>query len=827
MNIKNYLPHFTAIIIFAIVTMVYFSPLLEGKKLYQGDITHHKGMSKEIVEYRETHNDREPLWTNSMFGGMPAYQISVKYSNNLVAYFDKLFTLFLPLPAGYVFLYMIGFFILLLAMRIDPWLAISGSLAFAFSSYFFIILEAGHNSKAQAIGYMAPVIAGVILSFRGKYIIGACLTSLFVSLELHSNHFQITYYLILMLILLGIAQFVNDVLEKQIPRFFKASGLLIVSALLAVVPNTANLWATLEYGEYTTRGKSELTINPDQTSNKKNQTSGLDRDYATSWSYGIGETMTLMIPNFKGGASEAIGNYDKDALKGIDNNFKQHVANVSAYWGDQPFTSGPVYAGAIICFLFILGLFVVNGTYKWWLLSATMLSVMLAWGKHFMGFTNFFLDYMPGYNKFRAVSMTLVIAELAIPLLAMLTIDYIIKNAETLKASLISTTNRINFKYSFIIAMLVTAGVCLFYIIVPTSTNFFGADEYDNIYNQVVKSAGDDVATQFMDSIESARQALFKSDVIRSFLFILFFGAIIYVFVAVKQNKSILIAAFSVLIIADMWPVNKRYINKDNFVNEKKVSKPYQATETDMAILQDKELDFRVLNTTARMDQDSRTSYFHKSLGGYHAAKLKRYQELIDFHLASKRNMNVINMLNTKYFIIQDQQSGQTRAIPNPGKLGAVWFVDSVKMVANADSEIIALTNFNPKTTVIIDQRYSGEVQAFKTTTDSTRSINIQTYEPNHLTYQSHSNTNQLAVFSEIYYDKGWNAYIDGKQQPYFRTNYVLRGMLVPSGDHTIEFKFEPEAYYTGEKISLAGSILLLLLVLAGLGFEAKKYLKP
>lgn len=821
MTIKKFLPYISAIIIFIVVTMVYFSPLMEGKKLYQGDITNHKGMSQEIVKYRETHNDQEPLWTNSMFGGMPAYQISTKYPNNLVAYFDKLFMLFLPHPAGYVFLYMIGFFILLLAMRIDPWLAIGGSLAFALSSYFFIILNAGHNSKAQAIGYMAPVIAGVILAYRGKYILGACLTALFLSLELHANHLQITYYLMLMLLLFGVAQFVNDIKEKQISRFFKASGLLVAAAALAVIPNVTNLWTTYEYGEYSTRGKSELT------SNKENKTSGLDRDYATGWSYGIGETMTLMIPNFKGGASEAIGNYDKEALKGIDSNFKQHVSNVSAYWGDQPFTSGPVYVGAIICFLFVLGLFVVKGAYKWWLLAATLLSIMLAWGKHFMGFTNFFLDYMPGYNKFRAVSMTLVIAELTIPLLAILTLDYIIKNVETIKASLKSTAKEFNFKYSLIISMFLTAGICLFYIVVPSAMTFFGAEEYDQIYNQVVKSAGDDVATQFMNSIETARQALLKSDLIRSFLFILFSGILIYVFIAVKQNKSILIAALSLLIIADMWPVNKRYLNKDNFVNEKKVTKPFQTTEADLAILQDTEPDFRVFNTTARLDQDSRTSYFHKSLGGYHGAKLKRYQELIDFHLASKRNMNVINMLNTKYFIIQDQQSGQTRAIPNPERLGAAWFVDSVKMVANSDSEITALTNFNPKTTVVVDQRYSGEVQSFNHTHDSTRSIAIQTYEPNHLTYKSHSNTNQLAVFSEIYYDKGWNAYVDGKQQTYFRTNYVLRGMLVPAGEHTVEFKFEPEAYYKGEKISLAGSILLLLLVIGGFGFEAKRYLKP
>jgi hypothetical protein len=805
-NFRQFIPHITAIAIFLIITMGYFSPLLEGKRLKQGDITHWKGMSKEITDYRAK-TGQEALWTNSMFGGMPAYQISVEYKANLIRHFDNLFKLGLPHPAGLVFLYFIGFFILLLVLKVDPWLAIAGSIAFAFSSYFFIILEAGHNSKAHAIGYMAPVLAGIILTYRGKLLAGSLLTALFLALELRANHLQITYYLLMMVVIFGIFQLVEAYKTKSFPYFLKATGVLVIAAMFAVATNITNIWATWEYGKDTIRGKTELT------SDLENRTTGLDKDYATQWSYGTGESFSLLVPNIKGGASGYLGNNEK-AMEKADPATAQTVAGQNSYWGDQPFTSGPVYTGAIIMFLFILGLFINQGNLRWWLLAATILSIMLAWGKNFMPLTDFFLHYVPGYNKFRAVSMILVIADLAIPLLGMLTLNEIFKKPEIIKEKI---------RY-FYISLGLTAGVALLFFLLPqTFFNFLSHAETQAIAQQKA-SLEPGQLTQFdsiVHNIEKVRVAIFKSDALRSLAFILLSAALIWLYNLKKVSKPIIITGFALLIAIDMIPVAKRYLNNDNFASKIQVSNPYQATEADKLIMKDVDPDFRVFNMTVSAFQDASTSYFHKSIGGYHGAKLRRYQELIDHHII-KNNEAVLNMLNTKYFIFPDNNKRPTIQI-NMGALGNAWFVREFKLVDNADQEIDAMTGFDPAQTAIVDKRFAENLKGFDAITDSTAAITLTEYQPNKLRYSYEAGTEQLAVFSEIYYDKGWKAFIDGKPAEHFRANYVLRAMRLPAGKHEIEFRFEPRVYFTGEKISFASSLILILLLVGYGGNELRK----
>lgn len=795
-QLKRFIPHLTVILIFLVVILAYFSPLLEGKQLQQSDITQWKGMSKEITDFRAKTGE-EALWTNSMFGGMPAYQISVKYKGNLIRYIDNIFKMGLPHPANLVFIYFIGFFILLMVMKVDPWLALAGALAFTFSSYFFIILEAGHNSKAHAIGYMAPVIAGILLTYRGKYLAGSLLTALFLALELSANHLQITYYLALMVVMLGIYELIVAVKAKTIPAFAKSTGLLFVAALLALSVNITNLWATWEYGKETIRGKSELT------SNAEIRTSGLDKDYATQWSYGVGETFSLLIPNAKGGASGSIGNNAK-AMEKVGKEYAQAVAGQNHYWGDQPFTSGPVYVGAIMVFLFVLGMFIYKGKLKWWLLAVTVLSILLAWGKNFMPFTDFFLHYVPGYNKFRAVSMILVIAELAIPLLGILTLKQIVDNPEVLRS-------KVKYVYT---ALGLTGGLALVFYLVPQAFfSFLSHMEVSAIAEQ--RQSLD--ASQFgqfdalISNMKMARVSIFKADAIRSVLFIAVAAGMLLLYSRAIVKKWMVVAGMVVLIAADVIPIAHRYLNNDNFVRKSIVANPYQATAADVLIKKDIDPNYRVFNTTVSTFQEGHTSFFHKSIGGYHGAKLRRYQELIDHHL-SKGNMDVLNMLNTKYFIVMGENRTPVPEL-NMDALGNAWFVKQVQMVDNADQEIDALTDFVPEEMAVVDKRFASNVEGFTFKADSNAKIELIAYQPNKLKYAFESSTDQLTVFSEIYYDKGWNAYIDGKKTPYFRADYVLRAMVIPAGKHEIEFRFEPKVFVVGERIAFASSLLLILML--------------
>lgn len=817
---NNTIAYISAIVIFLIITLVYFSPLLEGKKLDQHDIAMFKGMSKEIADHREATGE-EALWTNSMFGGMPAWQISVRYSGNLTTYLDKIVTLWLPYPANYVFLYFLGFFVLMLVLKVDPWVSLVGAIAFALSSYFFIILGAGHTSKAHAIGYMAPVLAGIILAFRGKYWQGALLTAVALALEIKSGHLQITYYLLIIVIVYGIFKLIEAITKKQLTHFLKATGILLVAAILAVSTYTTNLWATYDYGQDTMRGTPELT------KNAANKSSGLDRDYITAWSYGIGETWSLMIPNVKGGSSGLLGNVD--AVKEADPAYRNAIAQSSAYWGDQPGTSGPVYVGVIVMFLFILGMFIVNSRLKWVLFTVTVLSILLAWGRNWMPFTDFFIDYIPGYNKFRAVSMTLVIAELAIPILAFLALGKLVSDPTILK------TKKNSLYYSFGL----TGGIILLFYIAPSMFFDFLSTGEKVQFAEILKGKDAAQANIYITSLENVRIAIFRADAMRSLIFVILAALLVYFYSANKIKKGWLIAGIGLLILIDMAGVNRRYLNNENFIRAKQFDIPFTASAADNYILSDNNPDFRVLDLSKSTFNDASCSYFHKSIGGYHGAKLQRYQDIIEGYLQGEIQsisgvltkgvtlkmidsmfvkQQVLNMLNTKYVIVNPD------GIPllNKSAFGHAWFADNVVMVNSADEEIDALGNNNLKNSAIVDNRFASQVEGKNFVKDTTSSIVLNSYTPNNLVYNYESPTEQLVVFSEIYFDKGWHVYIDGYHVPYFRANYILRALTVPAGEHKIEFKFEPRIWVIGERISFAGSLLLILLLITGIGFEVK-----
>ncbi len=879
---SKWIPSLIAILVFAIVAIVYFLPSLKGMVLSQSDITQFLGSAHEIMDYRAKYHS-EPLWTNTNFGGMPAYPISVAYPSNLIQYLFVALLKWLPFPCGVFFLYCIGFYILLRVLDVNPWVSIVGSLAYGFSSYFFIILAVGHNSKADAIAFMAPVLAGVILAFKGKRLQGAVLTAIALALELYSDHPQITYYLFLMVVIYGLMEFIKVIIDyfktktgSLFSGYFKTVGVLCIAAFLAVGTDITNLWLTYDYGKYSTRGKSELSLNGE------NKTAGLTVNYATQWSYGQPETFSFLIPNYQGGGDVTTGT---EILKNVAPDYQQYVSeNFEPYWGDQPGTSGPVYAGAIICFFAFLGLFLIKGPLKWFVFFSTILSFLLSWGSNYQWFTEMFFEHFPGYNKFRSVSMILVMAELAIPLLAVLAIDNILKNKKFLEekipggfqkihrqkliAAILTGIMGIIFGYAhssllsliFVIAFLaisidlvssITSVKKLFYIslifvggftalayVMPRSfSSMEKTNELDSRIEQINREGKASQVqinkfrqelNQGLGALKEARTSVFRSDAARSTIFILFAAGLAFLYMKKIIDWKWFTAVLGVFIIADMFPLDKRYLNDQNFKQKHATNEEFQPSQADIDIKKDTSLDYRVINLSAPLDQDGLTPYFHKSLSGYSGAKMKRYDQLMTYHL-ERQNPNgefrqlyealqgkpaylsVINMLNTKWAIVPVSKD-QTIAMPVPGALGNAWFVDGYKKVDNADSEMVALYDFNPARTAIVDKRYNEylKVSPFLTH-DSTAGIKMTSYEPNDLNYISHSKTDRLAVFSEIYYPDGWQAYIDGQPVDHFEANYVLRAMVIPAGDHKVEFKFHPSHYFIGEKISLASSIILIL----------------
>jgi hypothetical protein len=803
-SIKKCFPHILILLGFVIISLAYFSPVLQGKSIFQSDIVHYIGMSKQQKDFKQATGE-ETYWTNSAFGGMPTYQLGAQYPNNYIKKLD-LALRFLPRPADYLFLYFIGFYILLLVLKVDLKLAALGALAFGFSTYLIIILGVGHNSKAHAIAYMPLVLSGILLTFRKHYIIGFLLTTLALALELVANHPQMTYYLMLLVLVLGIAYIIDAYKKQELPHFFKSVGILVFAVVLAVGLNATGFLATQEYAKESTRGQSELTINPDGS--PKEVTSGLDRDYITEYSYGILETFNLFIPRFMGGGShEDVGkdseSYQFFLKQGVPPlEAREYAKQTPTYWGDQTIVEAPAYIGAVVIFLFVFALFLVKGRLKWWLVGGSLMSLILSYGdsQPFKFITDFFIDYVPLYNKFRAVSSIQVILELCIPVLAIFGLVRLFNNfnkdEEKLKA----------LKFTVII----TAGLAVVFLLFKSSLfNFVGGS--DGYYRQ-------NFGQQFMDALIADRKTFFTEDTLRTLVLVLLSAGTIYLFLKKKLSETKVIMAFAVLIVIDLVGVDRRYVNNDDFVPSIKMNKPYQATEVDKVIMQDPE-HFRVYDLVSRAP--AKASYFYNSLTGYHAAKLKRYNELYDFYI-SKNNINVLNMLNTKYIIAEDEE-GNPFPYTNPDANGNAWFVENIKLVNSANEEILALDSLDTKKEAVM-MAENGYASFLKDDImiDTTATITVEVYEPNYIKYKSKSAVDGFAVFSEIYYKEGWNAYVDGQLTPYSRVNYVLRGMNVPAGEHVIEFKFEPEVVKTGSRIALASSIIFVLLLIGGLFYNFK-----
>ncbi len=811
---KSWIPYPVAIALFVILSIAYASPLLQGRVLVQQDIIKFQGMAKEIADFRQETGE-EALWTNSMFGGMPAFQISVVYANNIANYLHEIMTLGLPRPADMIFLYFAGFFIFLLLLRVNPWIALAGAVGFAFSSYHFIILEAGHNSKAVAIGYMAPVLGAIIYTFRGNYLWGGILFAIFMGLQLWANHFQMTYYLGIIVLIYGVFVLAEHLREKQTHRMLRAMGVLVAGLVVAVGLNTGNFWSTYAYTSETMRGGSELTLDDRQ------QSSGLSKEYITSWSYGKQETFSLVIPNVKGGATGRLAENQR-AMDRVDPELHQLLGSENHYWGNQPFTSGSVYVGAIVIFFAILALFLVKGPMKWVMVIATVLSVLLAWGKNFMPLTEFFIDHFPGYNKFRAVSMTLVIAELCIPAMAFLGLNELYKNPSKL-------TIRSQALWG---SVLFTAGILLIFYVAPKAFFSFFSQEEAFTFRELGASEPMFAAqlNQFTDILEQTRIHIFRMDVLRSLLFSLGAALLVILFIRRKLTRVAFIVLLVALITVDMWPVNKRYLNDSHFQPRRRAEVPFAPRAADQYILSDQTGPFRVLDLTESPFNSSRTSYYHHSIGGYHGAKLQRYQDLIDFRITPEMirmgtklqltssldsvaaifpEIHTLNMLNTRYLITNPETAPQY----NPHALGNAWFVSNYRLVGNADEEMLGLEEIDPSATALVDRRFAGHLEGKAFRSDPNAWIELTDYQPNRLIYRYSAGSEQLAVFSEVYYPDGWKVFINGEEAGHFRANYILRAMVLPAGSHEIEFRFEPQTYQAGEKISLAFSILLVLVV--------------
>jgi len=846
---KN-LPHFIAVAAFLIIASIYSSPYLNGKRISTHDYNTYTAIAKANNDYEKEHN-RLVFWNNSMFSGMPTYAVSTAKQENIFFKIYKVLIFNDATPINMIFWYLLGFYILLNILRVNPWLSMLGALMFGFSSYYFIIIAAGHFTKAMAIGFMGPILGGVLLAFeRKKPWAGMFLMTFFLALQILTNHVQITYYTGLAVIIYGIFEFVWAIKEKYLPRFFKTVGILAIGFVLSLGINAAFLMTTQEYIPYSIRGKSELA-----TKQGAGYTSGLDKDYATSWSYGIGETFTLLIPNAKGGASYSALSEDSETHAVIKNVFGKQNANeicknMPTYFGDQAFTAGPVYVGAIVVFLFVFGLLIVRGKLKWWLLTLTIFSIVLAWGRNFEWLTHFFLDYVPGYNKFRTVSMILVIAETAMPLLAILSIAEIVKNKID-KRKLMS---------SFYIALGVTAFVTLIFIISPSITGLSGENKSEVRTAEMFASyfpneaeyanAKEQFKNDFINAITQDRADLVRKDATRSLVFILLAAVLVYLLINKKLKPNLVIASLAVLVLADMWTINKRYLNDDNFVTKRKYEVPFDKTPADSFILADNDPHYRVCNLSTgatSVFNDGSTSYYHKSIGGYSGAKMRRYQEVHDSVLFREMYFSeyiiregiknqfepailqqlfdqqartpIMDMLNTKYIIY----SPEGKPIINKNALGNAWFVDSIIKVESPDEEITKLNSFSPKKEAIVEQRYNEFIKDWKNIEDSTATITLKDVAPDYVVYESKTNSEQLAVFSEIYYPHGWKVTIDGNETSHFRANYILRAMLVPAGKHEIKFEFIPEVYKKGVAISYASSIILFLMMGIGLFFENKK----
>lgn len=814
--------------LFLLIMGLYFiGPISSGKVINQHDIVQNRGMAKEMMDYRTVHHE-EALWNGRLFGGMPAFQIAMLYPNNWFSTVEKVVTLGLPTPYKQIWTLFITFFVMLLVCRVNPYLSFIGALAYAFSSYFFIILQVGHNTKAMAAALIPLIIAGTIMAYRGRYFAGAALVLLGLTLQMGANHIQVTYYMGIILIGLAVAALIEAIQQKSennffdnitIPRFAIASATLLLMAGLALLPNISRLWTTYEYTDVTMRGKGEL-------SSASGGKSGLDIEYALRWSYGIMETFNLMIPNMYGGGTGGSESMTPTTYKLIKANMGKAKADdmirgVPTYWGDQPFTSGPNYIGAGIVFLFIFSLVLGFQNIKDWqygkvfttaMIGVSLLAIMLSWGRHFQGLTDIFFNYFPLYNKFRAVAMILMIVQFMMPFMGIIALNEVMKHKEA----------KLQILKALRIAGGISLGIVVFiFLIGKMSWSFMGPE--------------DKPGEALTEALIADRQSMFTFDVLRAIFWIVACGGLIWAWLEGRIKDTVLLLGIGASVLLDLWTVNKRYINDDDFVTSSKYQASIAATtKADEMILQDKS-DFRVLNLSTSTFNDATTCYHHRSVGGYHPAKLRRYQDMIDANISPEiQNLStilnkgvndstiryafsqtpVLNMMNTKYLIVQGEQP----PLRNPNALGSAWFVSEIKQVNNADEELAALKGLNPKKTAIVSKDFAEQIAGFSPSFDSTASIKLLSYSPNEMKYESNSAKEGVAVFSEIYYEKGWEVSIDDKKVPHFRADWVLRGVKVPAGKHTITFKFAPESYIKGEQYALIGSIIVVLLLL---GFVA------
>ena len=813
--LKKCLPDVLAVLLFAVLAFAYFFPAdIEGRILYRHDASAGRGAGQEGIEYLQKTGERS-RWTNALFGGMPTYQMAPSYgSTNLLTKAVDAYHLWLPENVWFVFAYLLGFYILLRAFDFRQHLAALGSIIWAFSTYFLIIIAAGHIWKVWALAYLPPMIAGIVLAYRGRYLWGLLLTAIFTAFEINANHVQMTYYYLFIILFLIIAWLVEAIQQKQLVRFAKATAVCIAGGAIGLCINLSNLYHTWQYSQESMRGKSELV-----KKNSENQTSsGLERDYITQWSYGIGETWTLLVPNTKGGASMPLTQSEK-AMEKADNEFLPIYQQLGQYWGEQPGTSGPVYVGAFVLTLFILGLFIVKGSVKWALLAATILSILLSWGRNFMGFTDFFIDYVPMYAKFRTVASILVIAEFTIPLLAMLALKKLFDEPEQMKPRM---------KYLGI-SFLLTGGIAMLFSLMPSLffDSFISSSEL-----RAIQTLPAEYIQPLIANLTEMRQAVFTADSLRSFYIILVGTGLLLSVAYGKLKKEYAVGIILVLCLVDLWTVNKRYLNDEMFVPKEEREAPQAKTQTDELILRDTALDYRVLNLASNTFNENETSFYHKSIGGYHAAKLRRYQEMIEAYInpemqrlfsavseaggdMTKVNGDsicpVLNMLNTKYFIFP-LQGGQTVPIQNPYVYGNAWFVDQITYVDNANQEIEAVGKIDLRHQAVADAKFKAQLGE-AAVQDTASIVQITSYEPNRLTYDVNTGKGGVLVFSEIYYP-GWTATVDGEAVELGRVNYILRAIHIQPGQHQIELAFFPKSVDMTETIAyIAFALLLLVLV--------------
>jgi Bacterial membrane protein YfhO len=811
-QIQKFYPHLVAVIGFIIVSLFYFYPVLQGKKILQSDIVQYTAMAKEQNDFRAKEN-AEPYWTNSAFGGMPTYQLGAKYPNDFIGHLDDALR-FLPRPADYLFLYFFGFYVLLLVLKIDPLKAFFGALGFGLSTYLIVILGVGHNAKAHAIAYMPLVISGVILVFKKRYIVGGLLTMIATALEINANHFQMTYYLLFLLLFIGIYYAYKLIKEKNFKALIRIIVVFLGAIILAVGANATSLLATKEYADFSTRSKSELTFNADGT--KKTNDNALSREYITEYSYGISESFNLIAPRLFGGGNSESLNEDSSVYNFMlqygatpDEAMQFTESYGMTYWGQQPIVAAPAYIGIVIFFLFVLAMYHDKRKLKYVFLIGAVFSLILSWGKNLSGVTDFFIDYVPMYDKFRAVSSIQVILELCVPVIAFMGLhSFFTTDKEKQWSSLWKATATV-------------LGLLVLLFISRDAFDFSG--QMDSQLLQMF-SQGEDKSFgfSFLDALKQDRKSLYAADLLRSGFFVALVFALLFLYVKNKLQTNTAVILVGLLMVFDLFFVDKKYVSKDDFVSARKVDMPFEMSPTDQQILQDTTY-YRVLEVDGNLSS-ARTSYFHKSIGGYHAAKPKRMQELFDYQI-SKNNIGILNMLNVKY-LIQTDEKGQEFPVQNPDANGNAWFVKRIQFVENADAEMKALDKLDTKEVAVVDKEFTRLAQTNAIQLDSLAKIKLIQYKPNHLIYKSSNANNGIAIFSEMYYKDGWNAYIDNKKEYHFKANYTLRAMKIPAGNHTIEFKFEPQVVKTGSTIALISSLLMLVLIGAGIYFEKKKGLK-